>query len=394
MHSKHPLMSRRSTLLLGVGSLAALSGCAQMMSGLAPQPRTMQSGAQAHAYQTASFIFAFAQGGAMVWKKTLEKVQADAVPLLEALREGGHEMRLGTKDFDADGKASVTAYELLFTVKSKSGEEHSLPGKPGTDEGAYDAALKPAAEALKIDAEKLKQGHFALYAAANGMTTLNASHDTLQKHAFKLLALRAKIEAGEKADWFDPNRPKEESFADIDEALQLIEDDHQRITRARAGIVALLTLAASYQTDGALKLLEEQIATDKKSVETWLATHERPTAGDYGVKAAALPGPDFIQKQLAEKVGFLGSLAKVAYGVVSANPGKAIEGLAELAPEDSSAKTALEGVSAALQGDVMGAAEAVAELAGIGDVVDDTKGRLDQLKQLRGDAQALKEKAG
>ena len=73
----------------------------------------------------------------------------------------------------------------------------------------------------------------------------------------------------------------------------------------------------------------------------------------------------------------------MAQGIVTANPGKALEGLAELAPEDSTAQTALEGLTAALQGDVLGAASAVAELAGGSEVAEDTKQRLEQLQSIK-----------
>jgi predicted transcriptional regulator len=354
------------------------TGCGGLLQGLAPEYRAMESNAMAHGFQTASFVYGFADGGSRVWLKTVEKMRVEGLVLLAALKDGGQDMRLELRDFDSNGRASATAYELVMHLG-----EHALPGKPGTDPAEYEAALERAAAATGIDATTIKNGHFALYAVANGMTALNAAHDTLKDHAFKLLVLRAKLTQGQtQVDWFDPNRPQAESLADIHSALQLIEDEHRRIRRQRTSILAMIALSQSYRQPSALDLLNEQLIESKGATVEWQATHDRPTADDYGVVAAKLPTIADIKQHLMDKLGFLGTLAQVAEAVVTASPTKAIDALAALAPEDSSAKTALEGLAAATKGDVMGTIEAIAELAGESETFDTVKKRLDQVKDV------------
>jgi hypothetical protein len=195
-----------------------------------------------------------------------------------------------------------------------------------------------------------------------------------------LLALRAKLEQGQvQVDPFDPNRPKEESLADIDMALRLIEDEHRRINRQRADILALLVLAQRYREREAVVLLRKQVSASRRANEKWRATHTRPTAEDYGVAPAALPTPGAILEQIQNELGFIGELAKLAQGIVTANPSMTLDALAELAPEDGSIPTALHGLAAATRGDVQGTIDAVAELAGVSDSLDEVKARLGQL---------------
>ena len=372
---------------MGLLAASALPSCMSLVPDSIANPRMTQEGSRGHAWMAASFIYSFADGSAHVMDKTLEKMAADGLPMLEKLRAAGHSMTFELKDFDDDGRAAVSAYELELHVSAAGAKEraHSLPGKPGTDPAAYDAALQPASEATKLDGEILKQGHFALYALANGMTSLNATHDSLRKHAFKLLLLRAKLEKGEKqVDWLDPNRPAEESIADIDLALRLIEEDHERQSAERADILGMLAMARSYESEGAVELLREQVASSRARAKKWRATHRRPTADDFGVRPATLPSAASITKQLTDKIGFVGSLAKVAQGVLTANPSKALEGLAEMAPEDSSAKVALDGLAAAAGGDVAGTVDAISKLTEADEAVAEVKGRLEQLEAAKG----------
>ena len=362
--------------------LGLLPGCANLLQGMAPELRTMQAGGKAHAYMVAATIYSFADGSSLQWNAALDKLEKDALPLLRFMNKRGHGLELDLKDYE--GPASVATYELdLIAVAKGTTERHVLPGKPGTDPEIYDQALQPAAEALGMNARVLQDGHFALYALVPQLTTLNATHDTIKNSAFRLLVLREKLEQGQtQVDPMDPNRPKEESLADIHMALRLIEDEHRRINEQRAGILALLALAQSYAQPDALALLEEQLAASRRNNDKWRATHRRPTADDYGVAPAALPTPASIMKDLDEKLGFIGALAKVAQGVVSGDPSATLEGLAKLAPEDSSIGTALDGLAAATRGDVEGTIDAVAELAGVSESVDEIKGRLEQVQGL------------
>jgi len=342
--------------------------------------RTMQSNGKPHAWQSASFVYAFADGNSLMWLKTLDKFEQEGWPLFRALNEHGHHMQLELKDFDAGGRAAVTAYELEMLITPKGGEATTLPGKPGTDEQVYDDAATKAGEATGISAESIRQGHFALFAVANGMTGLNAAHDSLKNIAFQKLVLRAKLLRGEKqVDNFDPNRPAEESLADLELALQLIEDEHRRISGQRAEILEMIAISQHFDAPGALDLLAESTRASRDKTNQWRATHSRPAADDYGVKPAALPSPASITEDINKELGFLGGLAKIATGVVTANPGMALDGLSSLAPEDSTVRTSLQGLAAAAKGDLAGTIDAVAALSGADEAVGEVKGRLQRL---------------
>jgi hypothetical protein len=353
----------------------------------------MQSNGKPHAWQSASFVYGFADGNSLMWLKTLDKFEKDGGPLFHALQSGGHQMELALRDFDADGRSAVTAYELEMRITPKAGGEAIvLPGKPGTDEQAYDEAAAKAGEATGIPAETIKQGHFSLYAVANGMTGLNAAHDSLKNIAFQKLVLREKLVRGEKqVDNFDPNRPADESLSDLGLSLQLIEDEHRRISGQRAEILAMIAISQHFDAPGALDLLAESTRASREKTAAWRATHTRPTAEDYGVKAAALPSPATITEGIEKQMGFLGGLAKVAAGVVTANPGMALDGLSRLAPEDSSTRTALQGLAAAAKGDIAGTIDAVASLSGASESVGDVK---DRLKRLEGAVESVENRGG
>ncbi|MCA9595968.1 MAG: hypothetical protein KC776_21790 [Myxococcales bacterium] len=79
----------------------------------------------------------------------------------------------------------------------------------------------------------------------------------------------------------------------------------------------------------------------------------------------------------------------VAKGVATGSPSATLEGLAKLAPKDSSARVALEGLSAAAGGDVKGTVEAIAKLGGVDDELETVRARLRQADQLT----ALKRRA-
>ncbi len=372
-----PSISRRWLL----GALAVLP--VSCLPNLGPGGfRTMQSNGKPHAWQCASFVYAFADGNSLLWLKTLDKFEQEGCPLLVALQDGGHDMQLVLRDFDADGRASVTAYDLEMSITPREGGQAiTLPGEPGTDEQVYDEAAAKAAEVTGIPAATIKQGHFSLYAIANGMTGLNAAHDSLKDIAFQKLLLREKLLRGEKqVDNFDPNRPKEESLSDLELALQLIEDEHIRISGQRAEILEMIAISQHFDAPGAIELLGESIGASREKTSAWRATHTRPTAEDYGVKAAALPSAASITEGINKELGFLGGLAKVAAGVVSANPGMALDGLSSLAPEDSSAQTSLRGLAAAVKGDLAGTIDAVAKLSGAEEAVDGVKDRLTRLE--------------
>ena len=384
-------LTRRTWL----GSVAALTlGCADLLQGMAPTYRTTASGSNVHAYQAAAFVFSFADGEAAQTQATLKKARQEIPTFLAQLKQSGHRLKLGVVD---DNRFSIKTYELKFAI-AVGDQEFSLPGKAGSDEEQYDRVLAELVAASGLDGEVVKQAHFAMYALANIMTTHNVSHDSLQKIAFQKLLIIEKLNRGQtQVDPFDPNRPKDESLADLTLALQLIEDGHRQISARRADVLAMLAVLAKYDSEGAVDAFKDLTAASLKEAAEFRAERKRPTAEDYGVAPAALPSPLSINKAIEEKIGFIGDLLKVAQGVITANPSMTLEGLAKLAPEDSSIQTALEGLSAATSGDIVGTIDAVAELAGETEAVDRIKVTLGKLKDAKaaveGGAETLKDGA-
>ncbi len=357
----------RPSTWIAILCLALLTGCASMVQGLAPEYRTMQSGSQPYSYQTAAFVYSFANGNNHQWVSTLEMMDKDAIPTLEKLRGAGHDVRIEIHPKQAPG-SDYEYYDVMVQVVPK---------------GQSDAVLMSAAtQQTGIEAQELSTCDRTIQVMVNMMTGLNVASDTMQRRAFALLVTKKKLESGEKADQFDPNRPKEEAIADIDLALRLVASDHQRIQEARVGVLALTALTERARTTESIELLRQQVADSRAGAKRWLATHQQPTADDFGVKPAALPSAESMMADLQERAGFIGAVLQVAKGVATGSPSATLEGLSKLAPKDSSARVALEGLSAAAEGNVQGTVDAIAKLGGADQELETVRSRLRQADQL------------
>jgi hypothetical protein len=193
---------------------------------------------------------------------------------------------------------------------------------------------------------------------------LNATDDSMKRYAFGLLVLREKLKRGERADYMAPLRPANESLEDIELALRVIADHHRATSQLRAEIVGLTAFARTAADPSVRKALLEQVAESRKAARTWLDTHERPTAEEFGValKEFKLPTPENLLAVL-DKEGYVTAALTVAKGVASGDAATTVEGLGKLAPKDSSLRIASEGVAAALRGDIPKTVDSVIALA-------------------------------
>jgi hypothetical protein len=375
---------------------AACPGCLPQQPGFVVAPaRTMQSNAHAHALQTASFSYAFMNGHFFGWPSELDTMKSDGIALLEALKAQGYGIELGVVP-RREGKDEVYDVELSFPKQAAApaggnpaASRASQGKKPAKSEDAPPAAPSTVVGPPPgVDPVVFMKGRLALARIAGFMTQLNVSNDTLQRHAFALLVLKEKIKNGEKADWFDPNRPAAESNADIDLALRIIADHHAQIQVFRSHVLTILALAGAMEAPSALDELRQELDQERARAQNWQATHRQPTADDYGVKAEALPTPDAFVQKLDVDVGMLKAVIQTAQGVASGSPQMTLDGLAALAPEDSSVGVVLQGLSAAGHGDIQGTLESVAKLTGHEADVQDITERLGRvgsvLKTLRG----------
>ncbi len=343
--------------------VVALGGCYQIIETLVPTPSLYKDGSRIHAFQSYSFIYSFADGNSAQWLATLDVVERDAVPFLQALHDGKHQMSLEVKPVLNEQGVQYEYYVIDAVFTMPDGQRVTLPGTPGTDPAVYEAAVSQVASGTGLDKAMVQSGHFALYGMVQAATGLNAENVVLRQHAFKLLVLREKAENGEQADWFDGNRDPKETIADVDTALQLIAHDQNRVAAERATITGMTAMAAGYRAQASLDEFTFWIKRSRASAQKWRQTHQRPTIEDFGVRVA-LPTPETVLSEVTERFGWVGSVVKIAKGVATADLGDALEGVAELTPEDSTARVVLEGLAAAVNGDIDGTLTAVAELAG------------------------------
>jgi hypothetical protein len=340
-----------------------------------------------HAFQTASFAYAFSSGQAAQWKATLSRLQRDVPPMLTAARDGGHAMQIVvTPRISNPGKAKEdqTEYydaDLVFVpapgpsaAKEKAKGKGKAPparkavvlkGQAGTEDRDYQAMAEAAGKSLGLPPDLLRQGHFAIYGLINMMTALNASNDGLQRHAFALLVLQEKIKNGEKADWFGGNRPPEETLKDTQVALRVIAAHHASTAAFRSEILGIVAMVNGYKAPGAVDLLKAQADESLRRNDAWIAEHHQPTMEEFGVamNEFKLPTPDVLLERLDES-GYLSAAITIAKGVATGSVSTTLEGLTKLAPRDSSLKIILEGLTASSRGDVLGTADAVLRLAG------------------------------
>lgn len=355
---------------------SALPACSLFQNSKLANPRTMQEGSMAHGWQTASFAYSFMNGHTHQWRATLDSVEADIIPLMEAARVSEYDMRLR---LEAKAAGDGTEYYMVHLDFVRGGESLTVEGSPQAEIDLAKATVA-ASEATGLSASQVADGHRAVNLLVNMMTGLNVSNDTMQRHAFALLVLRNKIEAGEKADWFDPNRPPQESVADINTGLSIIAAHRGTVQAWRSEVMTMFALVSSYRTEAAVVELRGQLEDSRAWAEQWEATHSQPTAEDYGVGAAALPKPSDMLGELEEVMGFVAAAAKVAQGIATGSPQATLDGLAKLCPEDLTIKTVLEGAAAATKGDIKGTIAAVSELAGKSEKFQEIEGRLGRVQ--------------
>ncbi len=372
--------ARRPLLAASLVLLAACASCSPLAGLVAPQQTGIyKSGSRMHGFQTASFAYGFMNGHQAQWLATLDKVEQDALPALAALRDAGHTARIVMRPAKASGDG-VEYYNVDLEIVTKgTGKAVRIEGTTGMAPGQHGGMAAEAAQATGASAEAITRAHFALYGLVNMLTALNASSDSLQRHAFALLVLKEKVSAGEKADWFDGNRPASETIEDVKVALQIIAEHHATAKAWRAEILGMVAMASSHMAPGVLDELRGQIDESRGQAKRWRETHSQPTMDDFGVKVD-LPDPQKMLDELEEKAGYLTAALQVAKGVATGSPSATLEGLAKLAPADSSVRTVLDGAAAATKGDVLGTIDAVAKLAGKEAEVDAVKSTVNGVK--------------
>jgi hypothetical protein len=394
MHRSRPGAAARPALALLVTILLSAAGaCLPVTGSLLPAPALTlyQPGSHMHAFQTGSFAYSFMHGHEAQWLATLDKVEGDALPLLAALRDAGHSAAIVMRPERASDGTEFYNVDLAITTKGGgkgAGKTLVVEGTTGMTPEKHAALAASAAEATGQSADVIARGHFALYGLVNMLTAINVSGDTLQRHAFALLVLKEKVAAGEKADWFDANRPPAETAEDADLALKIIADHHATAAAWRAEILGMVAMAGNHAVPGVLDELRAQIGDSRARAKAWEASHHQPTMDDFGVAVASLPDPQKMLDDLEAKLGFVSAVAQVARGVVTGSPSATLDGLAKLAPADTNLKTALEGAAAATKGDIPGTLDAVAKLAGkeaeldaVKSTITEVRGRLDRVQK-------------
>ena len=323
---------------------------------------TMKSNAKMHAFTVASTSFAFMSGHAYSWPRFLEPLSTDGYALLEALRAKGYGLQMEVTVQKAASEDSVDGVNVEFGFPKKGEHRKEHPD--------------PVAVLDGVDAIVLHKGRIALFAVVAMTSQLNSSNDILQRRAFALLVLREKIKKGEKADWADPNRPAEESLADIELALRLIADHYAQIQTWRSRVLAMVALIHAFDQPGGMEALKAAVTRAKSDSQAWLATHLAPTVDDFGIGMEALPEPEPLVKKLDIDLGIVAAAIQTAQGIATGSAQMTLEGLSKLAPKDSTAATALAGLAAASKGDVMGVVDAVAKLSGKEEEVNAIKAEL------------------
>ncbi|MDF2693771.1 MAG: hypothetical protein K0S65_2154 [Labilithrix sp.] len=366
------MVSLRSFVAGLVVATAGLSatGCAGVHQDFQREftPGQLQSGSRVHAFQAASFAYAFTQGHMTGYEARLERLEDDVPAFFEALDRAGWRAELSVVGHTNRGDKMEYEYydvDLVLVPKDpKAKERFVLPGAEGTRSTAYVAALGPAAKKTGIPSEVIRRGHFALFGIATLSGALNASDDSMKRYAFGLLVLKEKLKAGERADYLAPLRPANESLEDIEVALRVIADHHRESARMRAEVIGLTALARVADDAKARATLVEQAVESRKAARAWLDSHERPTTQEFGVamKELKLPTPENMLAVL-DKDGYITAAVQVAKGVAAGDPSATVEGLGKLAPKGSSLRIASEGVGAALRGDVGKAADCALQLA-------------------------------
>jgi len=350
-------------------ALLALSSClptpGAFASSFAPG---IQDDSHVHAWQAASFAYAFLDGHETQWQARLAAAERDLPPFYDALAKSN--CRADFAVVAHQNTARDLSYEyygvtLKLVARSGNAAPMQIPGDPGTDPDAYRQALAPAASSCGVAPDVLQKGHFALFALATMSGALNASEDSMRRYAFGLLVLQEELRRKvPNADYLAPMRPADKSLEDVQLALRVVADHHAAISNLRGEVLAVTALARDSDVPEARAAMLAQIADGKKHAQDWLATHHQPTQQEFGVamKKLVLPTPDAMLAVL-DKDGYVTAALTIARGVTTGSPGTTIQGLGKLAPANSSLRVASEGAAAALRGDVGGAADAIMSLA-------------------------------
>lgn len=379
------MRNRRSFLLDSLTATAALSS-ATLLAGCPLLPDTSalkeslrvgySAGSHVHAFQSWSFVYAFAMGNATELVRAAERLRRDGVPLLKRLVTAGALPRLAPSTYP--GGQGIQAYAIDLVVTPKKGKAIRVPGKQGTSEAAWHGAAAAVSAATGVPAAEVEAGQGAWYGLTRVLTGLDAEAATLTKHAFALTVLQQQVQAGQAADWFDPTRPAEETLADTNHALSLIDDDIRRVRAEQAAILALLALANHAERPGLPEALDGEIAAAGAAAAEWLSTHRQPTPADFGV-VYQVPDPKKVQEAIEEQLGVVGAAVNVARGVATGDLPRTLDGLAGLAPKDTKVRTIAEGVAAASKGDIRGTLHSIAELGGPDTSVGAVAARLERI---------------
>lgn len=354
--------TRRHVLTAALG--LPLVGCPKLFDPsavLAAARPGFSADSKVHAYQSWAFIHSFAMGNATRLRGSIGHIQEHGLPLLDALREAGATVRLVAETHP--GGQDITAYAIHMDVTPRRGRTVRIPGKQGADPAAYGAAVAQVQALSGLTTDAVQRGQGAWYGLTHVLTGLDAEATTLRKHAFALKVLQERVENGEKADWFDGNRPAEQTIADAGLAIGLIAEDVERVRSEQGAILALLTLANHYGVDGVPAAVREELAFADEAAAAWLATHPRPTPGDFGV-VYQMPDPRAVKDAVEEQLGIVGSALQLAKGVATGSLPDTLDGLAGLAPKDTKLKAVAEGLAAASRGDISGTLGAISDLGG------------------------------
>jgi hypothetical protein len=343
----------------------------------------LQTGARPLAYQTAAFARGFEQGVVLQWRETMRLVRSDAIALLAAARDKGLDLGVVFRTAGSDQielqADNNTTYEVDLVLRRKKGKTVRTTATTGQPE-QFLADVQKMSRASGLSEEQVKAGHSALYAMVNMLVTLNVSYNEMAKLAFTRIVIAEKLKAGERQiDYFDPNRPIEESLADVDLSLRVVAEFNRTVQRARADVMVATALVVQYRQPGALEELDTLCG---EAVARGGRIPEAPTAEQFGVVARQLPQPQDLLDELMGDLGFAKAVLDAAKAVVTGDPRGFIDAAAELVPEDTKVGEALGALKAAVHGDVMGVIDGVAALTGNTEIVEDVKGRLSKFEHL------------
>ncbi len=353
-------------------------GCAHGGGGGSILNRSMlQEGSRPLAYQTAAFARTFETGALMQWQQTMRMVKADVIPFLRTAREKKINFRIEVHE-KLIGETIVYDVDLIY--RKKGGVEVRATATTG-EPVAFEAHVERMAGATGLPLEQVRAAHMGLYAMANMMVALNVSYETMNGMAFARIAMAEKLKAGERQiDYFDPNRPAEESLADVDLSLSVIAAFNKTVQQSRAEVLVATALAAQYAQEG---VLDELDSLCDAAIVRGGNIPEAATAEEFGVVARALPDPKELVDELMGDLGFAKAVFDVAKAVVSRDPRGFLDAAAKLAPKDTKVRTALDTLASAAHGDVKAVIDGVAKLTGNEQVLEDVKARLSKFEALK-----------